>query len=63
MLAELARRTGVIATSWDVFLPPGGALGAALPYNNVLSLPFAIDGMPPLQAAVDGDADTAVPAA
>jgi hypothetical protein len=62
MFAELAPRTGAIAMSRDVFLQPRGALGAALPYNNVLSVPFAIDRMmPPLQAVVDGDPDTAVP--
>jgi iron complex transport system substrate-binding protein len=47
----------------DVF-PPYDPLGAALSYNNVLSLPFAIDRMVPLlQAAVDGDPATEVPAA
>lgn len=47
----------------DVF-PPYDPLGAALSYNNVLSLPFAIDGMVPLlQAAVDGDPATRAPAA
>lgn len=54
----------VVAQGREVFLPPNGALGAALSYNSVLSLPFAIDGMMPLlQAAVDGDPNTAVPAA
>lgn len=54
----------VVAEGRDVFLPPNGPLGAALSYNNVLSLPFAIDGMVPLlQAAVDGDPNTEVPAA
>jgi iron complex transport system substrate-binding protein len=54
----------VVAQRRDVFLPPNGALGAALVYNNVLSLPFAIEGMMPLlQAAVDGDPNTAVSAA
>ena len=48
----------------DVFPPPNGALGAALAYSNVLSLPFAINGMMPLlQAAVDGNPNTAVSAA
>ena len=64
MFAELARRTGSIATSPDVFLPPNDALGAALSYNNnVLNLPFAVDRtMPPLQAPVGGNPNTAVPA-
>ncbi|MDN5748814.1 MAG: iron-siderophore ABC transporter substrate-binding protein [Pseudonocardia sp.] len=42
----------------DVF-PAYDPLGAALSYNSVLSLPFAIDGMVPLlQAAIDGDPAT-----
>lgn len=53
----------VVAQGRDVFLPPYGPVHAALSYNNVLSLPFAIDGtVPLLQAAVDGDPATKVPA-
>ncbi len=52
-----------VAQGRDIFLPPDGPLYAALSYNNVLSLPFAIDGMVPLlQAAVDGNPATKVPA-
>lgn len=42
----------------DVF-PAYDPVGAALSYNNVLSLPFAIDAMvPQLRAAIDGDPAT-----
>lgn len=52
----------VVAQGRDVFLPPYGAIHAALSYNNVLSLPFAIDGMVPLlQPALDGNPATKVP--
>ena len=64
VLVWAAESQAVVALGRDVFLPPNGALGAALSYNNALSLPFVIDGMMPLlQAAVDGDPNTAVPAA
>lgn len=53
----------VVAQGRDVF-PAYDPLGAALSYNNVLSLPFALEGVTPLlKAAVDGDPATAVPAA
>lgn len=52
----------VVAQGRDIFLPPYGPIHAALSYNNVLSLPFAIDGLVPLlQPAVDGNPATRVP--
>ncbi len=52
----------VVKEGRDIFLPQDKPLGAALSYNSVLSLPFAIDGIVPLlAAAVDGDPATEVP--